>query len=1072
MKFSNFTKNKYITRYTSLTAMLCISLGITSPTQAEDCQPSYSLWDATLHLPCLDWLSDPASRTVYQADLILEDADTFLYRWGTKTLLDNPSSQIGAIFNVTNNSLYIPTLSVQTAPGITQPYEVTFQASAEGVLSVTLAKPLLTQDNTRPTATSFSVSLSPDDLTQKSYQAIQLTGTDDDNDTLAFELLAASSDTGYTVAYIDPISQTLYVVIEDKFFGTIELPYRVTDGKIFSTPATVKLTVENVAADSSLKLGSQRIGAREFAGFNMKKSDKRSSPESGSTESTLPTRVDLSSKFPTPRDQGEQSSCVGWSAAYVKSYHEALEMGWPLNQDEQIFSPAFIYNNINGKSDYGAKISDGLDILVKKGAATLSTMPYDATFGAYLKQPSDAAKAEAKNYKADAWGVLKTSDDVKTALANRQPAIVSMAVYDTFKNLKGENSIYNTSGTYLGDHAVAIVGYDDEYAGGAFKIINSWGTEWGDKGFFWVPFDFLSTAVEINGEEVGTLFNGAYMLLDKKNGKAVSYEAPSASIVGKEEMANLPNLTVMDWQAEYDPQRWGQGQIQYKVANTGTAVLSANKTVWVDVILTDEATVSAEDYAAGEFYYLVSEEISTQLASGEAAIRDASNPLPFSFGGEIPEGTYYLHLIVAGMDNQSGDFLEELNMDDNVKSSETTITLLPSDLPNLATAFWYAEWHPREKLGWLTYSIVNDTDTEVEADIDWEIKLVLWKNDSEYTIWRETVTDTFLPAGENFDPEEQDYPFSLPEENEQGFFDIRYDVDGNQIPSDRYELVFKLDGGDKGFESGTSKVKESDEYDNTSHSGIFVGVKPPLSGQKPSYLPGTGEKTRPGGEQPAPPPSDTETPVSPTTPEPPIVTEPAPTTPEPPVVNEPSPTTQELPVVNEPPPTTQEPPVVNEPLPEEGTQPPEEGEPLPPEEGIQPAPDGGETTQPAEPKGEITTQPAEPTGETTTQPAESKGEITTEPAESKDEITTQPAPTGETTQPAPRQGMRISDDVIKAYNYMPRLMTRKNRERMGNRSATQPECVFAKTIRSKTQEITPIDMMTHLPVVEGGCGSQ
>jgi hypothetical protein len=1052
MKFTNFNKNKYITRYTPLTAMLSILLGMNSPTQAEDCQPSYTLWDATLHLPCIDWLSDPESRTVYQADLVLEDADTFLYQWGTKTLLDNPSSQIGAIFNVTNNNLYIPTINVQTAPGVTQPYEVTLQTNTEGLLSITVAKPLLTQNNTRPTATSFSVSLSPDDLTTKSYQAFQLKGTDDDSDTLAFELLAASSDTGYTVAYIDPISQTLYVVIEDKFFGTIELPYRVTDGKIFSTPATVKLTVENVASDSSLKLGSQRIGAREFAALKSKKSDSRSTPKtaSGETQSTLPSRVDLSGKFPTPRDQGEQSSCVGWSAAYVKSYHEALEIGWPLNQDDQIFSPAFIYNNINDKSDYGAKISDGLDILVKKGAATLATMPYDASFGAYLKQPGDTAKQEAKNYKADAWGVLKTSDDVKTALANRQPAIVSMAVFDTFKTLKGENSIYNTSGSYLGDHAVAIVGYDDEFAGGAFKIINSWGTEWGDAGFFWVPYDFLSTAVEINGEEVGTLFNGAYMLLDKKNAETASYEAP-AKMVGEGTMVDLPNLTVVDWQADYDPQRWGQGQIQYKVANTGTAALPANSTVWVDVILTDEATISAEDYASGEFYYLVSEEISTQLASGEGATRDASNPLPFSFSGEIPEGKYYLHLVVAGMNDTTGDFLEEWDMDDNVKSSEASMSLLPSNLPNLVTAFWYAEWYPRQKLGWISYSIANDSETEVEPDIDWEIKLVLWKNDSEYTIWRETVTDTLLPSEEEFDPEEQDYPFGLPEEDERGFFDIRYDVDGNKVPNDRYELVFKLDGGEEGFESGTSKVKESDEYDNTSHSGIFVGIKS-LDGQKPSILPGTGEKPRPSTEEPTPP--GTETPE---------------------------------------PPTTQEPPVINEPpLPDEGTtqQPPDGGEQPPPDGGttIQPPSDGGTTTQPP-PDGGTTTEPAPtgtttqppPDGETTTEPPSDGGEQpspdggTTQPPATDEGITPEPAPTGGSTSPPPlRQGIRSGDraGVIKAYNMMPRLMTKNNRKRMGNRSAVQSECVFAKTIRSKTQEITPIDKMIPMPVVEGGCSSQ
>ena len=40
-----------------------------------------------------------------------------------------------------------------------------------------------------------------------------------------------------------------------------------------------------------------------------------------------------------------------------------------------------------------------------------------------------------------------------------------------------------------GRHAVTIVGYDDRKYGGAFRILNSYGDEWGDEGFFWMTYD-------------------------------------------------------------------------------------------------------------------------------------------------------------------------------------------------------------------------------------------------------------------------------------------------------------------------------------------------------------------------------------------------------------------------------------------------------------------------------------------------------------------------------------------------------------------------------------------------------
>jgi C1A family cysteine protease len=894
---NNIFNHQYFTRYTLCTALLTLLLGLTSSTSADTtCQPSYTIGAELADLPCVDWLSDPTTRIVYKANLILEDADALLFKWGDKTPLSEPSDDVGAFFNASNNNLHIPSINVQTAPEVIQPYKVTLQENANGLLYIYAIETLPTAANNRPTATSFSLSLASADLVDKVYQQLQLKGKDEDNDTLAFELLATSAGTGYDLAYIDPTSHILYVVIKDQFFGTIQLPYRVSDGKTFSNPATVTLTVENVATDSSLKLGSQRVESREFAGYNTEIPDSRTYPATGSTDdtSTLPSRIDLSDKFPTPSDQGNQNSCVGWAIAYVKTYQEALEIGWSVanNDSERLFSPAFIYNQVNANSDYGSKISDALDLVVNKGAATLASMPYDSSFSAYLVQPTDAAKTEAENYKANNWGSLGSEDDMKAALANTQPVIVSMAVFDTLKNLKGTNSVYNTEGTYLGDHAVAIVGYDDDYeGGGAYKLINSWGTEWGDEGFFWLPYEFLSTTITIGGEDKGTLLAGAYLLLDKENATPSDWTAEEITA------NNLPNLVIMDWQIDYDPKRGGEGKLQYKIANTGVGTLPTNSTVLVDLILSKNPDLTVANYH-DEFFYVVSEKIpASDLASGEAVARDENSAIEFTFESSIPAGTYYFYLAITGIDHDTGEFLDESSVKDNLKSSENSMTLLESELPNLTARFWFANWDREAEDGWLEYYIVNNSNTAIEADQNWYVSLVLFTNRDaqgnrlttplEYTIWRsEAVNDAFFPLESGQKPETQDYPFFLAPRDERGWFTIFADVDGNKVPAGKYEILFKLDGGARAT-GEDNKITESDETDNTSRARIFVKV---MTGEGESIEPKPGEfidEPPPNDPPPAdpndPPPADPNDPppVDPNDPPPADPNDPPPVDPQP-----------------------------------------------------------------------------------------------------------------------------------------------------------------------------------------------
>ncbi len=196
----------------------------------------------------------------------------------------------------------------------------------------------------------------------------------------------------------------------------------------------------------------------------------------------LPEKVDFTDKFPLPGDQGRQGSCVGWATAYaLKSYLEKVDFDWDQNLLEHKFSPAYVYNQINGGRDKGAQIPDALNLIVKQGVCSLAVMPYSDQN--YKTQPNSTQKAEAAKFKSASWSVVKDDvNEIKAQLAAGNAVVLGIPVYDDFFDLTASNDVYdNTEGELAGYHAICLVGYDDSKQ--AFKLINSWGTEqWGLNG--------------------------------------------------------------------------------------------------------------------------------------------------------------------------------------------------------------------------------------------------------------------------------------------------------------------------------------------------------------------------------------------------------------------------------------------------------------------------------------------------------------------------------------------------------------------------------------------------------------
>lgn len=629
--------------------------------------------------------------------------------------------------------------------------------------------------NHKPVANSISLSVN----STIPYFEQQLIGSDVDNDTVSYELLSSSSGTGYSLAYVNATTGMLYVSLEPSGSSSFSLSYRVTDGQLYSDPATVTVSVSYLS-DDERDTGRNSVDPEAYSQFAISTYNSDLLGDVGTTP-TQPQSVDLSPNFPTPGDQGRQSSCVGWATAYaLKSFQEKIEMDWSLNTASHLFSPAFLYNQINYGQDQGSYINEALDLAVNKGLSTLATMPYSDTD--YRSQPSEAALAEAAGFKASRWYRINDTSQIKAALVNRKPVVVGIAVYPQFNDLQGSDSVYNTAtGTNGGGHAVTIVGYDDSRYGGAFKVINSWGQNWGDNGYFWMPYSFASQGI----------MSEAYVLVDAENGDTTVSEDPTEPVT---DASTLPNLTVESWNASYDPRPRGAGTLTYSIINNGSA--TANAGADVNLMLSKNAEISSNDY------YVIYETIPYNLAPGGSVYRDQNNTISFQFPDQLPTGTYYMALWVDDLDK-----VEESNEDDNVSLSSSQVTISNS-LPDLNVNTWYADWESNG-YGTLTYEVINSGGSTT-TNTNWYVNLILDPdqvvgNGNEIFLFYETAT-YYLAPGE----------YIYRDGRNAAYFNLYRDYWGQSVPSGTYYMALWVDD--------QNAVEESNEMNNGSYSWNTVSI--------------------------------------------------------------------------------------------------------------------------------------------------------------------------------------------------------------------------------------------------------
>jgi hypothetical protein len=215
-------------------------------------------------------------------------------------------------------------------------------------------------------------------------------------------------------------------------------------------------------------------------------------------------------------DQGQTSSCVGWSFAQAVKLRLAV-MGSPIG----LPSPEAIYvcaramereqaglpPDGNPLQDNGTQSLLAVQAMQKWGIPSNDAWPFDPT--TINNEPSLEELEVASAFQLSGSGFARITSvgdqriaDIKQAISAGYPVQIGTSVDKAFEDYNGTGLITApVVADILGGHAMHLVGFR---ADGAFRGVNQWGTSWGDSGLYWadpmfVMSDFLDAIVLMVG---------------------------------------------------------------------------------------------------------------------------------------------------------------------------------------------------------------------------------------------------------------------------------------------------------------------------------------------------------------------------------------------------------------------------------------------------------------------------------------------------------------------------------------------------------------------------------------------
>ena len=259
---------------------------------------------------------------------------------------------------------------------------------------------------------------------------------------------------------------------------------------------------------------------------------------------SLPRAHSLKRYSPIPGNQGSYGTCTSWATAFAArtiSESVAINRTNRTLTSNSTFSPIHIYKNISNdpEGNMGTFIIDALNLMKNEGA--VRQIPEERTLS--FRAIPLSFYTTSKRYPISDYvrlimnrSMMLTTNErvlpVKKSIAEGKPVIIGMNTPPSFHLPRGVdlwNPVENPAARF-GGHAMCVVGYDDNKYGGAFEILNSWGTDWGSSGYIWIRY-----------EDFANWCNEAYEIIeDLTNFRDAVHYAASIEIQVDRSTAGMP----------------------------------------------------------------------------------------------------------------------------------------------------------------------------------------------------------------------------------------------------------------------------------------------------------------------------------------------------------------------------------------------------------------------------------------------------------------------------------------------------------------------------------------------------
>lgn len=385
---------------------------------------------------------------------------------------------------------------------------------------------------------------------------------------------------------------------------------------------------------------------------------------------SLPSRVDLSQYMPPVGNQGQTGTCVAWALGYYqRTALQAIRLNQTASQlqsSNRQFSPKDLFWSIpngpqKGANCDGTHFEVAYDRMLQRGVATMQTVPFQ-NLGNCSSTTLPAWNSEAGQYKIESYRqVPVTLSAIKTKLAEKRPLTFGAMVGVRFSQWSGSGVMRAANvlaGSDAGGHAMTIVGYDDTKS--AFRILNSWGTGWGDGGYAWVDYSLMT-----NPQFTKYVF--------------VAYDKPAENPVNPNTGTTSENVAVVHLEDNDDSDQWDplMRKLSYNLKNIGGRTINASKDwhvlyLYVNAFDANDYGVILHRYITNDFGTVgqqgaytnglgisssrwINVNISTGQTLGTAMFGSATSRVNATFSMPRISGYYYLVMIADAFDDLNDD---------------------------------------------------------------------------------------------------------------------------------------------------------------------------------------------------------------------------------------------------------------------------------------------------------------------------------------------------------------------------------------------------------------------------------